>query len=123
MKKYKVLEILLLCMKILLPILILIPLIFLSCKLIEVRMEDLVNVGNDSYYAGSAFYIFASHMLLFVVYAILTLVGGVFWIIARTYKSSPRHRKNVIAFRWLTLTPVCAHALYLLINLIVMNLG
>lgn len=123
MKKYKVLEILLLCMRILLPILILIPLIFLSYQLIKVRMEDLANAGNDSYYAGSAFYIFASHVLLFAVDAVLTLVGGIGWIIAKAYKGSLHQRKHVTAFRCLTFAPVCAHVLYLLINLIVMNLG
>lgn len=123
MKTYKAIDILLLCMRILLPILILLPLVFLSCKLIEVRMEDLANAGKESYYAGSAFYIFASHVLLFFVYAVLTLLGGIGWIIARAYKSSLHQRTHVIAFRWLTFSPACAHVLYLLINLIVMNVG
>ena len=123
MKKYKVPDILLLCMRILLPILILIPLIFLSCKLIEVRTEDLANAGNDSYYAGSAFYIFASHVLLFAVYAVLTIVGGIGWIIAKAYKRSLHQRKHVTAFRCLTFAPACAHLLYLAFNLIVMHVG
>ena len=58
MKKNKALDILLWCLKIILPILILIPLVFLSYRLVEGHLEDLENIGNDGYHSGMGLYIF-----------------------------------------------------------------
>ena len=121
MKKPKALDILLWCLKIILPILILIPLVFLSYRLVEGRLEDLSNIGNDGYHSGMGLYIFASHTLLLVANAILTILGCIGLVIAKKYKSSPTQRKNIITFRCLALAPLCSQILYVLINAIVLN--
>lgn len=123
MKKHKVLDILLWCLKIILPILILIPLVFLSYRLVEGHLEDLANIGNDDYHSGMGLYIFASHTLLFAANVILTVVGCIGWVIAKKYKSCPTQRKNIITFRCFALAPLCSQILYILINVIVMNIG
>lgn len=123
MKKLKALDILLRCMKIILPILILIPLAFLSYRLVEGHLEDLANIGDDGYHSGMGLYIFASHTLLFAANAILTIVGCIGWVIAKRYKNCPKQRKNIITFRYLALAPLCSQMLYVLINIIVINIG
>ena len=64
MKKIKILDIVLLIVKIVLALLILIPLVFCSYNLIGVLAEDLANVGNEGYHSGTLFYLFASHVIL-----------------------------------------------------------
>ena len=123
MKKHRVLDIILLILKIILPILIAIPLVFMSYRLIEGRIEDLKNVGNEHYHSGLGLYIFASHVLLLAANVILTLVSGIGLIIAIQYKSCLKRRKNIKTFICLTAAPILSHWLYLLINIIVVNVG
>ena len=123
MKNVKPLDVFLLCLKILLPILILIPLVFFTYRLTEGRMSDIANAGNDDYHSGLGLYIFASHMLLFIANVILAVIGAIGLLIATKYNTCPIQRKNIIAFRCLTLAPLCSQVLYILINVIVMNIG
>lgn len=113
---------LLLCLKIILPILILIPLVFLSYRFVEIRMEDLASIGDESYYSGVGLYIFASHILLFIANAILTVMGSIGLIISKKYKSCTIQRQNIITFRCLALAPLGSQILYVLVNLIVINI-
>ena len=123
MKKIKFLDIFLLCLKIILPILILIPLVFFSYRLTEGRMSDIANAGNDDYHSGLGLYIFASHTVLFIVNAILAVIGAIGLLIAKKYKTCPVQRQNIIAFRCLAIAPLCSQMLYVLINMIVMSIG
>ncbi len=123
MKKHRALDIILLILKIILPILIAIPLVFVSYRLIEGRIEDLENIGNESYHSGLGLYIFASHVLLLAANAILVFVGGIGLIIAVQYKSCPNRRKNVKSFICLTVAPMLSQWFYALINIIVVNVG
>ena len=52
MKQNKVLDILLLCLKIILPALLLIPLAFFTYRLVECRMDDIANAGVEGYHSG-----------------------------------------------------------------------
>ena len=123
MKKHRVLDIILLILKIILPILIAIPLVFVSYRLIEGRIEDLKNIGNESYHSGLGLYIFASHVLLLAANAILFVLGGAGLIISMQYKSCSNRKRNVKTFIWLTVAPMMSQWLYLLINIIVVNVG
>ncbi len=123
MKKVKFLDILLLCLKIILPILILIPLAFFSYRLAEGRMSDIANIGNDDYHSGLGLYIFLSHIVLFVANAILTVISTIRLLISKKYKTCPIQRKNIITFRCLTFAPLCSQVLYVLINMIILNIG
>ena len=123
MKKPKALDILLWCLKIILPILILIPLVFLSYRLVAGRLEDLANIGTEGYHSGMGLYIFASHTLLLAANAILTILGCIGLAIAKKYKSSPTQRKNITTFKCLALAPLCSQILYVLITIIVLNIG
>ena len=122
MKKHIALDILLWCLKILLPILILIPLVFVSYRLVEGRLEDIANIGNEHYHSGLGLYIFASHVLLFLANTILTVIGCIGLVISKIYKSCPIQKKNIITFRCLSLVPVCSQVLYVLINVIVLKI-
>ena len=123
MKKAKLLDIFLLCLKIILPILILMPLAFFSYRLTEGRMSDIANAGNDDYHSGLGLYIFASHVVLFIANAILAVIGAVGLLIAKKYKACSMQRQNIITFRCLAFAPLCSQMLYVLINVIVMNIG
>lgn len=121
MKKDKILNVLLLSLKIILPIFIIVPLVFFSYRLIEGRLSDIANIGNDDYHSGIGLYIFLSHMVLFAANVILTVIGAIGLLIAKKHKSCPAHKKNVITFRCLALAPIGSQLLYVLINFIVMN--
>lgn len=121
MKKLKILEIFLLCIKILLPILILIPLVFFSYGLVEGRMRDIANIGNEGYHSGIALYVYASNIILLGANLVLSLIGLSGWIISKNI-SCPIQKKNIVIFRCLTWAPLCSQLLYILINLIVLNI-
>ena len=110
----------LLCLKILLPILIVIPLAFFSWRLVETRLEDLANMGNDGYHSGTGLYLFASHILLLGANAVLTAVGCIGLLIAQKHKTSPRQKQNVKAFRCLAIAPAISQVIYVAVNAIVM---
>lgn len=123
MKKDKILDVLLLCLKIILPILIMIPLAFFSYRLIEGRIEDLANIGNDSYHSGTGLYIFLSHVTLLVINAVLLIIGCIGLLIAKKHKACSLQNRNIITFRCLALAPVCSQLLYVIINVIVLNIS
>ncbi len=123
MKKVKFLDIFLLCLKIILPIAILIPLVFFSYRLIEGRMSDIANIGNTDYHSGLGLYIFASHIVLFVANAILTVISAVGLFISIKYKTCSVQKKNILTFRCLIFAPLCSQIFYILINVIVMKIG
>ena len=120
MTKRKLLDGLLLGLKLLLPVLTLIPLVFCSWRLVESRMEDLANMGNKGYHSGTGLYLFASHTLLFGANAVLAIIGGLGLFAAWKHKSCPKHRENMKTFRWLTIAPAISQAAYVLVNLAVM---
>ena len=123
MSKDKVKNAVLLCLKIILPILILIPLVFFTYRLIEGHIEDLSNIGTEGYHSGMGLYVFASHVVLFAANAVLTIIGAIGLLIAKKHKMSPAHNKNVITFRGLALSPLGSQILYVLITIIVLNIG
>lgn len=123
MKKYKALDVLLLCVKILIVIFLLVPFLFCSYQLIRVALEDLANAGSDGYYSGLGLYLFASHVVLFLINAGLTLMSILGLIIAKKYKRSLIQNKNVLDFKRLTFTPLCCEILYILITVIILNVG
>ena len=120
MKQNKVLDILLLCLKIILPALLLIPLAFFTYRLVECRMDDIANAGVEGYHSGMGLYIFASYVLLIAANAVLSLVGGVGLWIAKRYTATPNHSK---IFLCLTLAPMASQVLYTAMIIAVMNIG
>ena len=122
MKKQKTLEILLLCMKIVLPILIVVPLVFFSVKLAGMHMEDLANIGNPSYHSGTGLYVFASHTILFVCNIVLTAIACVCLVTANKNKASPKRKRHLRFFRYLSMAPAVSQILYMVINVIVMRI-
>ena len=123
MKRIKLLDILLLLLKIILPIFLLLPLVFFSWRLIEGRVEDIANIGNPDYHSGLGLYIFASHVVLLGVNAVLLVVGCIGLLISKKYTATPTQAKNISIFRLLSLAPVASQVIYLLINHIVVNVG
>jgi hypothetical protein len=122
MTKRKILDGFLLCMKLLLPVLILLPLVFVSWRLVEVRLEDLANLGNEGYHSGTGLFLFAAHVLLLCTNGVLAGIGGICLFIVWRYKSSPKHRQNVRTFRWLTVAPAISQVLYVVVNILVLRI-
>lgn len=120
MKKGKIVDAVLLCLKILLPVLIMIPLIFFSYRLIEGRLEDLANVGNQHYHSGLGLYLFASHAVLLGANAVLAILGGAGWVIAAKCKDTPAHTGNVKVFRYLTFSPLFSEVAYVWVTVLVL---
>ena len=123
MSKDKVKNAVLLCLKIIIPISILIPLAFFTYRLIEGHLEDIANRGTEGYHSGMGLYVFASHVVLFAANAVFTIIGAIGLLIAKKFKTSPAHKKNVITFRCLALSPLGSQILYVLITIIVLNIG
>lgn len=123
MSKDKVKNAVLLCLKIILPILILIPLVFFTYRLIEGHIQDLAERGTEGYFSGMGLYVFLSHMVLFAANAVLTIIGAIGLLIAKKHKTSSAHKKNLITFRCLALSPLGSQILYVLITIIVLNIG
>lgn len=122
-KKDKTLTILLLCLKILLLLLVVIPLVFFSYRLIEGRIEDLENIGNDSYHSGTGLYIFLTHMVLLVVNAVLAVIGVIGFVVANRKRAYATQQKIVRMFLFLTIAPMCSQLLYTIITAVVMHIG
>ena len=123
MKKHRVLDVILLILKIILPILIAIPLVFVSYRLIEGRIEDIKNIGNESYHSGLGLYILASNIILLIVNGVLTLIGVVGILISVLYRSCLERRRNVKTFVCLSAGPMLSCWLYALVTIIVVNVG
>lgn len=123
MKKSKYLDIFMLCLKIVLPILVLLPLVFFTYRLIEGRINDIANIGTEGYHSGMGLYIFASHIVLFGVNIVLLILGCIGLLISKKYTSSSIQKKNIITFRCLTIAPIVSQLLYVVINIIVMKVG
>ena len=124
MKQRKALDVFLLCLKIILPILLLIPLIFFTYQLIDGRIWELSHIENrEPCNPGMALYAIVTHIILLGINTVLLIISIIGLIIAKKYKASPIHKKNVRAFVWLTLAPITNQLLYLIITMIVMNIG
>lgn len=124
MRKIKPLDIFLLFLKILIPILILIPLVFFSYRLIEGRIFEIAEMENKEIRGGGAFlFAIVSHVLLFVINVVLFIVAGICYLISKKYKATPKHKKNVLTFGRLTLMPIVSQVLYFILILIVLHFG
>lgn len=124
MKQRKSLDVFLLFLKIILPILLLIPLIFFSYQLIDGRIWELSHIENrEPCNPGMALYAIVTHIILLGINTVLLIISIIGLIIAKKYKASPIHKKNVRAFVWLTLAPVFSQLLYLGVTLITISIG
>ena len=123
MSKMKALDIFLLCLKILLPVFIVIPLVFFSYRLAEGRIYDLANQGTVGYHSGLGLYIFASHIVLLGANVILSVIGAVGWLTVKKYKACPIQKKHVLTFKCLSLAPLCSQIFYVLITMVIINIG
>ena len=123
MKKHRVLDVILLILKIILPILIAIPFVFVSYRLVEGRIEDLENIGNEDYHSGLGLYILASNIILFVTNGVLAVIGGAGLLISVLCRSCLKRRRNIKTFICLSAAPILSCWLYALITIIVVNVG
>jgi hypothetical protein len=115
MKKGKLCDIILLCLKIILPILIAVQLLFFSYRLIEGRLFDVAHLGEDGYFSGTGLYFVLSALVLLAVNAFCTLLGIVGLVIAVKHKTAPARKKNITFLAILSLAPIGSQILYGLI--------
>ncbi len=119
MKENKGLEFILLFLKIALPIAMLIPVIFFSFELVDIRIFDLENAGNSGYHSGYAFYLFASSLILLIVNGVVFLFAGIGLLVACLYKSCPTRKKKIRCSIWLVAAPFLNQLLYFLIPYVI----
>ena len=115
MKKGTLCDIILLCFKIILPILIAVPLLFFSYRLIENRLFDMAHLGDEHYHSGTGLYFVLSALILLAVNAFCTLLGIVGLVIAVKHKTAPARKKNITFLAILSLAPIGSQILYGLI--------
>ena len=116
-KKQMILEIVLWAVKLLLLASILFPLIFFSYRMVEGRLSDLANAGDPHYHSGMGLYLFASHAVLFFWNICNSVAAGIGWLLTSKF-----YRKERVWFKILTFAPVVSQVLYLVGNLILLNL-
>jgi hypothetical protein len=114
MKKGKILDTVLLILKIVLVALLLFPLVFFTYRMIESQLFDLAHLGEPGFHSGTGLLVFASFILLAGMNLILVVLGALGWLTAAKCKRSTK------AFRVLTFAPIASQAAYLLISLLVM---
>ena len=122
MDRVKLIDFVLHCAKILLILLLLATLVFFSYRLVEGRLEDLAHQGDDGYHSGMGLYIFASHVVMLGIHAVLCILGLICRLIAQACRATPRRDKHVLAFRWLTLAPLLNQLAYVIVTVIVLNI-
>ena len=117
MNKKMIIEIVLWAVKLLLLASILFPLIFFSYRMVEGRLSDLANAGDPHYHSGMGLYLFASHAVLFFWNICNSVAAGIGWLLTSKF-----YRKERVWFKILTFAPAVSQVLYLVGNLIVLNL-
>ena len=122
MLRKRLADVFLFTLKILIPIMILFPIVYFTFHLIDIRITDVANVGNESYHSGFSFYVFASHTILFFVNLCALFVCLVGWIVSKCYRSSPIQKRHLSYFRYSMLSLPLSHVLYFLIHVLVLNL-
>lgn len=123
MKKTKVLDVVLLVLKVLIPVVLLATVVFFSYRLIEGHILDLQHRGEESYHSGMGLYVFASHVVLAGVNAIMLIPCIAGLVIAHKHRGTPARDQNVRTFRALIFTPLLSQVLYFWVSLIVLSIG
>ena len=123
MRKGNIADAVLLCLKILLPILMGAPLLYFSYGLVENRLSDVAHRGEVSYHSGLGLYFFLSAMVLLCVNLLCLVLGILGWVIAHRHRATPRRQRNLITLRALTFAPILCLILYgwilLLVHLLI----
>lgn len=107
-------------LKIALVVLILIPLVFFTYRLVEGHVHDLAAKDDPHYHSGIGLYVFASHVVLLAINAVFTVIIAIGLLITKKRSKSSMHTKR--AFRLLASAPFMSQILYVLITLIVLNI-
>ena len=116
MKENKLLEFILLFLKIALPIAMIIPVIYFSFDLVEIRIFDLEHAGISGYYSGYGFSLFASSLVLLIMNGVVFLFAGIGLLVAYLYKECPTRKKKIRCSIWLMVAPFLNQLLYFLIS-------
>lgn len=122
-KKTKVLDVVLLVLKVLIPVVLLAAVVFFSYRLIEGHIFDLQHRGEESYHSGMGLYVFASHVVLACVNAVMLIPCITGLVIAHKHRGTPARDQNVRTFRALIFTPLLSQVLYFWVSLIVLSIG
>lgn len=123
MKGNKALEIVLLILKILIPVVLIVPLIFFSYRMVDMQMEHLEHAVHHDACGGMGLFLFAAlafNLAVIVLALALNIIG---LLIACAYKSSPKHKKHIIYFACMFASPVVQIGCYLAISAIVTSIG
>lgn len=114
--KTRILDILLLIFKILLPISLVLITVLFTKELVDAHYEDLKHVGENVYIQTYGLS-FASLVIVGIMFnGIVSLISLIFLIVSIIYKSSAKRKANIIYFILFLFIPVLNELLFVLIG-------
>ncbi|NLK39323.1 MAG: hypothetical protein GX303_03605 [Clostridiales bacterium] len=122
MKNTKPVDIVLNTFAALIPLVQIAFLIFFSCKLINVRIEDIQNAGDASYFGGYGYRLFAGGLLLLFVNLgafFMTVIGFLISKLNKHCKDNPKHQRR---YKFLMLAPPINQILFGVVAAIAYNI-
>lgn len=124
MRNQKALSIFLRILKILLIVAMILPMIFFSYRLIESRISDIQNAGDEGYHSGYGLLFFLTGLVMLIVNGSVFLVCGItlllLFLSGRKYQGRP---KAMTWFSWFAIAPLANQMLYLLIGIVLARIG
>ena len=110
--KTRILDILLLIFKILLPISLVLITILFTKELVDAHYEDLKHVGENAYIQTYGLS-FAPLMIVGIMFnGIVSLISLIFLIVSIIYKSSTKRKANIIYFILFLFIPILNELLF-----------
>lgn len=116
MKRNRILDAILLLLKVVLGVLTALPLVYFSYLLVDGHLFDMAHLGEPGYHSGTGLYVFASHLVLLGMNLILVILGILGWVTAAKCKRSTK------AFRVLTFAPLGSQAAYAWVTVLVLGI-
>ncbi len=122
--KNKSLDIVLLIFKILIPLLVIVPLVFFTYLSIVNRIDYLEVIkmhGEPPGHYGMAEFLYA--LLTVFINAGVFVITAICLLIAHLSKSSQKREKHKKYFSWMLLAPIADTVTFILILILIINIG
>lgn len=123
MKKVKLIDVFLDALKALFVAVLAVPTLFLIYRLFESRLQDIANIGNDSYHSGFGLLAFLSAIFLAIVGLCVLALIGISILITRLSKATQRKQSHTRFFLWMLIAPPSNMILYITSAVVIASLG
>ncbi len=122
--KNKSLDILLLILKIIIPLLMIVPLVFFTYLSIVNRIDYLEAIklyGEPPGHYGMAEFLYA--LIVFFINVGVFVITALCLLTAHLFKTSQKRDKHMKFFSWMLLAPIADTVLFSLILILIVNIG